>query len=74
MFFVFLFFLLNHNLIIILPLPLKEKKEEIKKAQSVDAVVEILVNYSLLEHIVKTYCNRSVKQEMKMYKQDYVWM
>ena len=47
---------------------LQDKKQEIKKAQSVEDVFDILdhywnyVDYSLLEHIVKTYCNKSVKQ------------
>ena len=55
---------------------LRDKKQEIKKAQSVEDVFDILdhywnyVDYSLLEHIVKTYCNKSVKRQMKRYKCD----
>ena len=55
---------------------LKEKKEEIRNAQSVEDIFDILddywnyVDYSLLEHIVKTYCDRNVKREMKQYKRD----
>ena len=55
---------------------LQEKKEDIRNAQNVGDIFDVLdhywnyVDYSLLEFIVKTYCNRNVKQEMKKYKHD----
>ena len=55
---------------------LQEKKEDIRNAQNVGDIFDILdhywnyVDYSLLEYIVKTYCNGNVKREMKKYKRD----
>lgn len=52
---------------------LRKKKKRIIRAESIQEVFDILdpywnyVDYSLLEHIVRKYCNKSVKKRMKRY-------
>ena len=53
---------------------LQKKKRKIIRAKGVQAVFDILdpywnyVDYSLLEYIVKKYCDSTVKKQMKKYK------
>ena len=53
---------------------LRKKKNKILRAESIQAIFNILdpywnyVDYSLLEHIVKQYCNKKVRHKMKRYK------
>lgn len=53
---------------------LQKKKKKIIRAKGIQAVFDILdpywnyVDYSLLEYIVKKYCDSTVKKQMKKYK------
>ena len=53
---------------------LQRKKAKILRAKNFDEVFDVLdpywnyVDYSLLEDIVKTYCNRKVRKRMQKYK------
>ena len=52
---------------------LKKKRKKIIRAKSIQEIFDILdpywdyVNYSLLEHIVKKYCNEEIRKQMKKY-------
>ena len=53
---------------------LRKKKNKILRAESIQAIFDVLepywnyVDYSLLDYIVKKYCNKKVRNQMKRYK------